>query len=171
MNLIVVGNIIALIGSVLMVGIGFVKKKSNILIGQCFQFGIMGVANLVLGGITGFVSNAVSIVRNLICYKRAFTLPFKIVFILIQVVLSATMNTMGLIGWLPIAAACLYTWFLDTKSEVVLKLVMIIGLISWAVYDITLKNYVSFLFDVFSIISTIIGIVMVKKGKEKEEKK
>lgn len=69
MNSILLGNGIALFGAVLMAAIGLIKQRKHILAAQCVQFGIMGIANLILGGINGFVSALVSITRNLICLK------------------------------------------------------------------------------------------------------
>ena len=63
-NSLLIGNIIALIGALFMVAIGLVKNKRNILIMQNIQFFIMGIGNLILGGVSGFVANIVSIIRN-----------------------------------------------------------------------------------------------------------
>ena len=117
MNTILLGNAVTFIGALLMVGIGFIKTKKNILRVQCIQFAIMGIGNLILGGVTGFISNAVSILRNLICFKRELTLPLKLLFIAIQIIITGSVNRMGFIGWLPVFAACLFTWFLDTKRH------------------------------------------------------
>lgn len=165
MNLILIGNIVCLVGAAVMVAIGFIKNKKNILLAQCAQFAIMGAGNLILGGVTGFVSNMVSILRNLICLKKEFTVPLKIFFIVIQILLSFKVNTMGLIGWFPIIAACIFTWCLDTKSEVVLKAVIIGTELLWCIYDFVLYNFTSLAFDAFTIISTTIGIIMLLRGK------
>ena len=53
MNIIVIGNIVAFIGAILMVLVGFIKTKRNILIAQNIQFLIMGLGNLILGGVSG----------------------------------------------------------------------------------------------------------------------
>lgn len=165
MNLILIGNIVALAGAAVMVASGFIKNRKNVLIAQCGQFAIMGVSNLILGGVTGMISNVVSILRNIICLKREFTIPLKIFFIAIQLILSARVNTMGLIGWFPIIAACIFTWFLDTKSDLFLKFIIIVTMLPWCVYDFVLYNYVSFAFDVFTIISNTIGIIMLLRDR------
>lgn len=163
MNSIVIGNIISLIGSLIMIAIGLLKKKKQILLAQCAQFSIMGVGQAVLGGFSGVVSNIVSILRNLICLKWAFTLRFKVVFIVIQILLTAAIRPVGIIGWLPAVAACTYTWFLDLKNEKLLKTVMIFGQLLWIVYDFSIQNYTALAFDVFTVISNCIGIIMLKK--------
>lgn len=163
MNTILLGNAVTFIGALLMVGIGFIKTKKNILRVQCIQFAIMGIGNLILGGVTGFISNAVSILRNLICFKRELTLPLKLLFIAIQIIITGSVNRMGFIGWLPVFAACLFTWFLDTKSEITLKTVIIATQVMWCVYDFTIHNYTSLAMDLFTIASNAAGIVLIKK--------
>lgn len=168
MNTVVIGNVIALVGSLLMVWIGLIKKKEHILFAQCAQFTFMGIANLVLGGMTGLISNIVSIIRNLICIRFKYTMALKLAFIAVQTVLSCWLNTNGLIGWLPVAATVLFTWFLDAKSEITIKYVMIVTLVMWLIYDLYLRNYVSAVFDAATIVSTIIGILMLRKKNEEQ---
>ena len=165
MDFLLIGNIVSFVGASFMILIGLIRKKQNILIAQCAQFGIMGVGQLFLGGITGAVSNGVSILRNLICLKFDFTLPFKMVFMVLQVVLTLLVRPIGVIAWFPTVAACLYTWFLDSKNEVVLKTVMIAGQLLWIAYDASIRNYSALAFDIFTVISTVVGIFLVKKNQ------
>ena len=69
MYYLVIGNIISFAGAIVMVLIGLIKERKKILSAQIAQFSLMGLGNLVLGGPTGFITNMVSIVRNLICFK------------------------------------------------------------------------------------------------------
>ena len=73
MNIVLIANGVALVGALLMAGIGLLKKKEQILLVQCVQFAIQGAANLMLGGMTGLISNGVSIARNLFCLKFEYT--------------------------------------------------------------------------------------------------
>lgn len=170
--MIILGNAISLAASVLMVAIGLIKEKKKIVLAQCGQFALYAAANLVLGGIMGMVTNLVSIARNVISLKWKYGTVQKIVFTVIQAGLAAAVNKEGLLGWLPIIAAVSLTWFLDTKDEVVLKLVFLFGQVLWGIYDLNHMNYVGVAFDVFSFVTNIIGIKMVladrKKAKEKE---
>lgn len=166
MNYILLGNGIALFGAVLMVAIGFIKQRRHILTAQCVQFGIMGIANLILGGINGFVSALVSITRNLICLKWELTTPIKIGIISIQAVLALSIDRSGVIGILPGLSACICTWFLDTKDEVKLKVVIIIAQVCWLIYDRSILNYVSFAFDIITILANLIGIVLIVRQRK-----
>ena len=168
MNTILVANIFAFVGASLMAGIGLLKKKNQILIVQCVQFLIMGIANLLLGGMTGFISNIASIARNLFCLKWEYTTLWKLIFIAMQILLSAGANNLGLLGWFPIISAVLFTWFLDLKNEVHLKIVIITAQVLWIFYDFNLKNYVTFVFGIITVISNLIGIRMILKDRKAE---
>ena len=167
LNTIIIANIFAFVGACLMAGIGLLKKKKQILIVQCVQFTIMGFANLLLGGMTGFISNIASIARNLFCLKWEYTMPWKFVFIAMQIVLSAGMNNLGILGWLPVISAVIFTWFLDLKNEVHLKIVIIIAQVMWIIYDFSLMNYVTFVFGILTVISNLVGIRMILQDRKK----
>ena len=164
MNTILLGNLISLAGAVLMVVIGFIKRKEKVLAVQCVQFGLMGVGNLVLGGVTGALSNLVSLVRNLVCCRIGITVPLKLLFIAAQAGLSLWVNTQGLIGLLPVIAASIFTWFLDVKSDFGMKILLIGTQCLWLVYDFTIMNYVSFAFDIMCLCSNGVGLYRIYKS-------
>ena len=162
MNIIIIGNAISLAGAVLMVAVGFLKTRRSILLTQCTMFGLMGVANIILGGLTGAVSSLVSIIRNLFCLKGPLSVPVKLLVIGMQILLSVKVNTLGWIGWLPVISACFYTWMIDVRDETTLKTVLIIAQSMWFIYDLTIQNYVAFTFDVLTILSNLYGIISLK---------
>ena len=71
----------------------------------------------------------------------------------------------GLIEWLPIISAVVYTWFLNLKNPVTFKMMIICCQLMWLVYDWYYLNYVAVTFDVLTVISTVIGIRMLLKEK------
>lgn len=166
MNLVVIGNLISFLGCLLMVSIGFLRKKEQILGVQCLQFSLMGVSNFLLGGISGTISNLVSIVRNLVFFKAKVTVPLKLGFIALQILLSLGALGKSPLEWLPVLAAGALTWFLDVKSEITLKAVIIATFFLWVVYDLCHQNYVAMTFDVLSIFSNAAGIFMIYKAKK-----
>lgn len=163
MNILLIGNAVSMIGCLVMVGIGFLKKKSHILLAQSVQCAFMGVGNLILGAWGGFTANVVSIIRNLVFARFSINLWLKLLFIGLQLVLSLGTLDGSIIGWLPILAAAIFTWYLDTNSEVTLKIVIIGTLVMWLIYDLYYYNYVSAAFDAATIISNSIGLWMLRK--------
>ena len=165
MNLLLIGNAISMVGCLIMVFIGFLKKKNHILVAQCAQCMFMGVGNLVLGGISGFVCNIVTILRNIVFLRFRNTNLMKITFILLQFVLSIGTLSAGWISWLPIVSAALFTWCMDTKSEVRLKIIILCTQVMWLTYDLYYLNYVASAFDVMTMISNLIGLYLICKKK------
>lgn len=163
MNLLLLGNGVSMVGCIIMVAIGFLKKKSHILAAQSVQCLFMGFGNLILGGVSGFIANIVSVIRNLVFAKWQPNLALKIGFIALQFLLSLSSLSAGWIGWLPILSAAIFTWFLDTKSEELLKIVIIGTMVMWLIYDIYYRNYVASFFDVLTILSNTMGFFMVRK--------
>ncbi|ETP73207.1 Bacterial inner membrane protein [Lachnospiraceae bacterium JC7] len=167
MNLII-GNVLGLIGSLLMVGIGFVHNRRYILIGQNVQFLIMGIGNLVLGGVSGFVANIISVIRNIFILKRELTKGWKLFFVCIQVLVSSVFLYIGGFRWielLPIISAVVYTGLIDTKKESTLKIVLSACQIMWLVYDIALMNFAAAVFDVLTICANFVGMLRAKKAE------
>ncbi len=168
MNTVLLGNIVALIGAALMVSTGFLKTKKQILAAQCFQYGVLSASNAILGAFTGITANVIGIARNLFCMKREFTVPWKLAFIAAQLALLFAFNADGWLGLLPAAATCVYTWFLDLKDERKLKLVIILTVLCWAVYDFLFRNYVTFAFDLGTVVSNTVGIITLRKAEKPE---
>lgn len=165
MNTLVLGNCISLMGCLIMVAVGFLQKKRHILIVQCVQCSLMGLSNLVLGGISGFICNYISIVRNLVFVKYPATKTLKLTFITLQILLNLRAILSGFLNCLPTVAASLFTWNLDTKSEVRLKCVILTTMVLWLIYDFIHRNYVACAFDVMTMISNGIGLYMILKKK------
>ena len=81
----VIGNIIALVGSILMIYVGTIKDKKRILYVQSLQIGLFAISNLVLNGISGFIINTINFIRNIICYKELLSLKVKIFLSIISI--------------------------------------------------------------------------------------
>lgn len=169
MNIIILGNAVSLLGAGIMVLIGFIKSKEKILAAQCLQFAVLAAGNLILGGVSGFIANLVSLVRNLICFKRPLGTVLKLVFIAIQIVLGVVSGIDGLISWLPIITGCVFTWFIDLKDPIKFKTLIIGCQIAWMFYGISIRNYVSFTFDLFTVLTNLYGIWKIKAEQGKAD--
>lgn len=161
--MLVVGNIIALIASLLMVYSGIIKDKKKILYVQSIQIALFVVSNIVLGGISGAIINAVSFVRNILCYKNKLGLSAKIIITVVSIGLVIYFNNLGWIGYLPLISTLLYVWFMTIKDVVKFKILMIVTLILWIIYDFSIGSYTSSIFDAFTIVTNVIAIIRIKE--------
>lgn len=166
MNTLLIGNAISMVGCLIMVLIGFLKKNSHILIAQSVQCVFMGVGNLVLGGVSGFICNIVTIIRNLVFLKFRNTTALKIFFIVLQFLLSIGTLSAGWISWLPILAAALFTWYMDTDSQAKFKIVILCTQVMWLTYDLYYRNFVASAFDVMTMASNLITLYSICKTKK-----
>ena len=108
----IIGNAIALIASILMVYSGIIKQKKKILYIQSIQIGLSVISNIVLNGISGAIINAISFIRNILCYKNKLGVKEKIILTILSVVLILCFNNLGLIGILPLISTIVYLWFM-----------------------------------------------------------
>lgn len=164
--MVILGNVISFIGCILMVGIGFIKQKNTILVGQCIQFGLQGAGHLFLGSIPGMISCGVSILRNLFFSRRKVTVWLKLSFIALQTVLTVATGPQNLIQWLPLVAVVPYTWYLDTENVVLFKLVNIFGCVCWIFHDFYYLNYAAGVFDILAVVSTGISVFQLLREKK-----
>ena len=106
--------------------------------------------------------------RNLVFARVKSTTGLKLGFIAVQAALTLAIGGTAWIEWLPVTAVVVYTWFLDTKSDIAFKFLILGTQVLWTVYDLYYRNYVAFTFDILTMISTVIGIFRIKNTKNAE---
>lgn len=160
----IMGNIIALIASIIMVYSGYLKEKNKILYAQTIQIGLSVLSNIVLGGITGAIINVISCVRNILCYKEKLNTISKTILILLATILSLFFNNLGFIGLLPLISTIIYILLMNTKDVIKFKCLIIFTMMLWCCYDLYVKSYTAACFDFMSIITNFISINQINKG-------
>lgn len=165
-TVLIFGNVVSFAGCVLMILIGFIRKKDRILLAQCGQFGLQAVSNLVLGSIPGVISCVLGVARILVFTRVRVTVWLKLGFLALQAALTLLWGASTFVEWIPFLAMVLYTWYLDTDNAVLFKLVNIFGLFLFAIHDLHYLNYVAFAFDLMTIVSTLIGIRMILRDRQ-----
>lgn len=167
--MLILGNIISFLGCLMMIVIGFVKKKERILTAQCVQFSLQAVANWILGGFAGALSGFISVARIAVFTRVKVTLWLKLGFLAGQAVLTVLLGAETLVEWLPFLSMVLYTWYLDTDNVILFKTVNMTGVVMWVFYDLLHRNYAAFAFDILTIISTVSGILLVLRDSRKKK--
>jgi hypothetical protein len=158
MIVLIMGNVIALLASLLMVYSGTLKQRNKILYFQTIQIALSVISNIVLGGITGAIINAISLVRNILCYKEKLGLKEKIIITILAIVLSLKFNNLKIIGLLPLISTITYLWLMNIKNVKKFKLLISFTMLMWFIYDIIIQSYTSAIFDFMSILANIITI-------------
>lgn len=163
---IIIGNIIALIASILMVYSGMLKQKKKILYFQTVQIGMSVISNIILGGITGAIINALSMIRNILCYKNKLGLKEKIIITILAIILTFKFNNLGYIGLLPLISTVSYIWLINIKDVRKFKLLIIFTMLMWLIYDVVIKSYTSAIFDFMNIIANMLTLLQIKLVKK-----
>ena len=159
----ITANIIALIGCILMVAVGYIKDKKIALIVQIIQMILLAITDFMLGSITGTLINILGIIRNILCYKNSLSKLSILIIVFASVYFGYSHNTLGFIGLLPVINNIIFILFINTKSKIGFKILIITSMILWFIHDIYIKSYVTALFDIFTIVSSIIAIIQIKK--------
>ena len=162
----IIGNILGLIASFLFIYAGILKKKDKILITQSIQKAFSSVSNIVLKGYSGAIIHAVSIISYLLCYFGKLTVLARILITIVIVSLSVIFNNRGIIGFLPVISSCAYLWFMNIKDIVKFKYLLLFTIVLWCIYDFTIRSYTSFAFGIFSIITTSISVIQIKRDNK-----
>ena len=164
---IIIANIIDFVAAIVQVGSGAIKKKSRILIVQTVQLLMQAVSMLLLGGVTGAVSNVLSCFRNFLCYKDKLNVVWKVILIIASIGFTIALNDQGFLGIIPAAVCTIYIIFMDIKGPVKFKLLVTLSFVPWAVYHFILKSYTGAIFDVATVVTNAVTLFkMVKDNKE-----
>ena len=167
-----VANGIDLIAALIQVFSGSIKKKQKILAVQILQMLLQGVSMLLLGGITGAVSNVLSCYRNYLCYKEKLTGLWKGILIGASVLLTVLLNDQGLLGLVPAAVCTVYILLMDLKDPIHFKLLVTLTFVPWLIYHFILGSYVGAVFDAATIVTnaiTLLAMCRERKHSQKEE--
>lgn len=166
MERIVIGNIIALIASILMVYAGYLKIKKRILFVQIVQIALSVASNLILGGYTGAVISVIGCVRDILCYKDKLGVKEKVFLVIVSLALSIIFNNLGAIGYLPLISTTTYIIFMTVKDVKKFKYLTMFVMAVWFVYDFYIKAYTAAVFDFLTIIISVIAVIQIIRKKE-----
>ena len=165
---VMLANMIDLIAAFIQIGSGSIKQKTKILVVQIIQLLMQAVSMLLLGGVTGAISNVLSCFRNYLCYKDKLSNFWKVVLIAASIGMTILLNEQGLLGISPCVACTVFIIFMDTKDPVKFKILVTISFVPWMFYHFILKSYVGAIFDAATIITNSITLcVMLREKKDR----
>lgn len=167
MNLVVWGNIIMFLGSVVMVLSGFCRSRKSTIILQTAQMGIMAFGTLCLGGFAGATMNCFSAIRNVLSYKGKLNTSAKIILIAISTSLAVMVNNIGIVGLIPIAVFIMYALCMNAEDVIWHKVLAIIGCSLFFVHDLYIQSYTSCIFNAFTVVSNVYVVATILLARRK----
>lgn len=164
----IIGNVIGLIGSIVMVIGGNIKNKNKALTTQTIQLIILGISNVILGSISGLIINLISVIRNILSNFNKLNKIAIALIIIVSSILTIKYNNLGIIGYLPLINNTIFIIFMNTKSDINFKVLTIFYITLWLIHDLYIKAFTTSIFDIGTIISSFIAIYRIKHEKNKE---
>ena len=162
---VIIANVIDFIAALIQVGSGAIKNKTKILIVQIVQLLMQAVSMLLLGGVTGAISNVLSCFRNFLCYKEKLNAAWKAVLIVVSIALTLLLNDQGWLGIIPVAVCTVYILLMDIKDPIAFKLLVTLTFVPWVFYHFYLGAYVAAVFDALSVITNAVTLALMVKEK------
>ena len=138
----VLGNIFALI-SVIFVFISVIKKKKTDLIGwQVMNVAFCIFSSIALFAYAALVTNCISLIRNMLAYKKKLTLTATFILSVLCVVVGLYVNNLGFVGSLAIWASVGYTILMYmAKNAQQMRYAVVLSSSLWVVHDFYVQSY------------------------------
>jgi len=152
---IIVGNIISFIAGIFLILSMWVNDEKEAYKHQFLNAFILMISSVFFLSWTGVTTMAIAATRNIFVYKDRLTLKWTVFFIILSVGMGLMVNTMGLIGLLPIIAIvqitiCNYV----LKSIKWIKLSFIVNEIFYIIYFIAIFDFSS---SAIELVTALIG--------------
>lgn len=166
-----IGQILGIVAVIL----GFItyqmRSPKALLIVNLITCGVFCAHYLLIGAISGFVLNALGIVRNLVYTnrdKKIFSSPvwpyiFAVIMLIAGLVTWQDWRTILMICALVINSVCL-----SLKNAQHIRYSLLITCPLVMLYDILVHSYGGIVYEGMSIVSAVIGIIRFRRQKEKE---
>ena len=141
---------------------GLIKEKNRLLKYQIIHSIFGSLCDLILGGIPSVITNILGIIRNVLVYKNKFNIFMMHTLILISFITIISFNRIGIIGYIPLIYFVFFTIFIKTHDNYLFKIIFILSMFLWIIYDLSIQAYFPALFDLFTIIASVYSLVKIK---------
>lgn len=153
---IIVGNIISFIAGIFLILSMWVNDEKQAYMHQFLNAFVLMISSFFFLSWTGVTTMAIAATRNVFVYKDKLTLNWTIFFIILSVAVGLMVNTMGIVGLLPIIAIvqitiCNYC----LKSIKWIKLSFIVNEMFYIIYFIAIWDISS---SIIESITALIGL-------------
>lgn len=152
---------LGLIYAIFLILSNYGKTTKQILYLQTISFLFKAIHYYLLGGISGFLTSLISMIRNIIIYKtknKTLTIIFIIIYIIIGIITLKSIFTI-----LPVIATITYTIIITKNNPKYLRYGTLITSITWLIYNIYIMSYSTIVLQTIMIISNIIAIIKLDK--------
>ncbi len=149
---ILIGNIISLIAGLFIIASLIVNDDKRAYKYQIYNAAVLVIASFFFDSIVGAVIMAIATIRLTMVYKDKFSIRWAIFFLILSVGVGLAVNTLGLVGLIPIVAViqitiCNYAY----KDIRWIKLSFIVNEAFYIFYFMLISDYVSTLIQMLTV--------------------
>ena len=163
---IIIGNAISLIAGIFILLSMWVNDEKEAYKHQFLNAFILMISSVFFLSWTGVVTMAIAASRNAFVYKDKFTFNWAIFFVIVSVVVGFAVNTMGIVGILPIIALVQLTlcnYYLKT-----IKPIKISFIVNSAIYVVYFPAIWDFSSAAIEGITVTVGLISLFKLRYSE---
>ncbi len=167
MTSVMIGNLLALFAACFTLASALSARRKPIYLYQTAQCLIMAAANAFFLSFSGVTTFLLCALRNgFLAYDR-FTGRRCLVFAVSVALIGLASNNRGLVGLLPVITTVLYTaGCLYAEKAGAIKLNIAVNLALWALYEILIRDYVSFAVDTASAAAALVLLAAMQSGEQ-----
>ena len=195
MVVIIIANVLSFIGNTLFTLSSILKSKKKILIFQSTNHVLAIVSEILTAAYSGVVQEVVALIRNFVMLfvdaknkiaKLIITIICVLIAVIVGILINYYLSDNVWYGYLPVIATVIYSTGVtiafmvkmhELQCEFVIKVALIFNGILWGTYGFFVKLYPIMIFNVITIILSIISIIRIfiihnqnkKIRREKEE--
>ena len=161
---IVIGNIISLIAGIFIILSMWVNDEKKAYKNQFLNAFILMISSIFFMSWTGVTTMAIAATRNAMVYKDKLTLNWTIFFTVISIVLGLLVNTMGIVGLLPIIAIVQITlcnYYLKTIKPI--KISFIVNSAIYIVYFLAILDFSSAMIETITALIGVVSLIRLIK--------
>ena len=157
---ILIGNAISLIAGLFIIASLIINDDKKAYKYQIYNAAVLVIASFFFDSIVGAVIMAIATIRLTMVYKDKFTIRWAIFFLILSTGVGFAVNTLGLIGLIPIVAViqitiCNYA-FKDIRW---IKLSFIVNEAFYIFYFMLISDYVSTLMQMLTVVIGTVSYV------------
>jgi len=158
------GQLLGFVYALFLIISNFGKTTKHILFMQTIAFFFKTLHYYLLGGISGFLTSLISMIRNLIFYKikesKLWTTLFILIYLIIGIITLKDIYTL-----LPVLATITYTIVINYNNPKYLRYGIFITSLTWLIYNIYINSYSGIFIQIVMIITNIVAIIKLDKKR------
>ena len=157
---IIIGNAISLVAGIFLILSMVVNDEKQAYKHQFLNAFVLMISSVFFLSWTGVTTMAIAAARNVMVWKDRLTLNWTIFFIILSVVIGLFVNTMGIIGLLPIIAIVQITICNYILKDIKwIKLSFIINEVFYIIYFIAIWDFSSSIIEIFTAFVGLLSFV------------